>query len=113
MYVISAKNIANAIICSSIDSEEQRQELANKIIELEKDLPQPSYLLKNEAYPFYDTTSGESVSNTISLINLNSIKDFELKINQKIEFERFRGNIYISRFKSLERKTMAWKNYYN
>ena len=46
------------IICSSIDSEEQRQELANKIIELEKDLPQPSYLLKNEAYPFEDTTSG-------------------------------------------------------
>ena len=90
------------IICSSIDSEEQRQELANKIIELEKDLPKPSYLLKNEAYPFYDTTSGESVSNTISLINLNSIKDFELKINQKIEFERFRGNIYIKGLK-------AWK----
>ena len=59
-------------------------------------------MLKNEAYPFYDTTSSESVSNTISLINLNSIKDFELKINQKIEFERFRGNIYINGLK-------AWK----
>ena len=35
-------------------------------------------------------------------INLNSIKDFEVKINQKIEFERFRGNIYIKGLK-------AWK----
>ena len=56
-------------------------------------------MLKNEIYPFYDTTGNKSVSNTISLINLNSIKDFETKINQKIEFERFRGNIYVKDLK--------------
>jgi uncharacterized protein YcbX len=35
--------------------------------------------------------------NSVSLINLNSIKDFENKINYKIDHERFRGNIYIDR----------------
>ena len=34
--------------------------------------------------------------NSISLINLNSVKDFEKKINYKIDHERFRGNIYIN-----------------
>ena len=74
---------------------EEKEALSKKIIELEPNLPSPTYLLKNELFPFYDTTSGENVSNSISLINLNSIKDFEGKTNQTIEFERFRGNIYI------------------
>ena len=34
-------------------------------------------------------------SNSISLINVNSILDFEKKIKLKIEHERFRANIYI------------------
>ena len=33
--------------------------------------------------------------NTISLINMSSIKDFEKKTNRKIEHERFRGNVYV------------------
>ena len=28
------------------------------------------------------------------MINLNTVKDFEKKINQNVEFERFRGNFY-------------------
>lgn len=87
------------IISVATNNEKDKQKLSNKLFELEKDLPQPSYLLKNEIYPFYDTAGGKSVSKTISLINLNSIKDFEMKINQKIEFERFRGNIYIKDLK--------------
>ena len=31
----------------------------------------------------------------MSLINLNSIKDFENKINEKIELQRFRANFYV------------------
>ena len=34
--------------------------------------------------------------NSISLINKDSIKDFEKKINMKIEYQRFRANIYAS-----------------
>ena len=33
--------------------------------------------------------------NSISLINNNTIKDIEDKINQKLEYQRFRGNFYI------------------
>ena len=31
----------------------------------------------------------------MSLINLNTVKDFEKKINEKVEFQRFRGNFYV------------------
>ena len=48
-------------------------------------------LVKDSINPFFDTMP----SKTISLINLNSIKDFENKISRKIELQRFRGNIYI------------------
>ncbi len=79
-----------------------REGLSKKLLELEPKIPKPVYLLKNNQYPFFDTTHSEKISNTISLINLNSIKDFESKINKTIEFERFRSNIYV---KNLE----AWK----
>jgi len=78
-----------------------RKGLSKKLLELEPKIPKPVYLLKNNQYPFFDTTHSEKISNTISLINLNSIKDFESKINKTIEFERFRANIYV---KNLE----AW-----
>ena len=90
------------IISISPDKDQQRQELADKLLDLEVKLPKPSYLLKNEFYPFYDTTHDEKVFNTISLINLNSVKDFEIKAGKTIEFQRFRGNIYV---KDLD----AWK----
>ncbi len=48
-------------------------------------------LVQDSINPFFDTMP----SKTISLINLNSIKDFENKISRKIELQRFRGNIYI------------------
>ena len=77
-------------------------------MELEPSLPNPTYLLKNELFPFYDTTSSSSILNTVSLINLNSIKDFSKKINKDIEFKRFRGNIYIKDLKALEERN--WIN---
>ena len=77
-----------------------REALSKKLLELEPKIPKPIYLLKNHLYPFFDTTHSEKTSNTISLINLNSIKDFEFKINKTIEFERFRGNIYVKNLKA-------------
>ena len=53
------------------------------------------YLIKNLEHPFFDTMP----QNSISLINLNSIKDFEKKIDYKINHQRFRGNIYINNIK--------------
>ena len=42
--------------------------------------------------PFFDTMP----NNSISLINKNSINHFANKISTNIEFERFRGNIYLN-----------------
>ena len=86
----------------------EKENLSKKLLELEPSLPNPTYLLKNELFPFYDTTSSSSILNTVSLINLNSIKDFSKKINKDIEFKRFRGNIYIKDLKALEERN--WIN---
>ena len=87
---------------------EDRDAISKEILKLEPNLPAPIYFLKNELFPFYDTTNSSSVSNTISLINLNSIKDFNQKINKEIEFERFRGNIYIKDLDAFEERN--WIN---
>ena len=78
----------------SPDEIEQRSLLTNKLVDLEKSLNKPISLLKNKEFPFYDTSHSDKVFNSISLINLNSIKDFEKQINEKVEFQRFRGNFY-------------------
>jgi uncharacterized protein len=87
---------------------EENVNISKRLLDLEPDLPNPIYLLKNETFPFYDTTNSSNVSNTISLINLNSIKDFNKKINKDIELERFRGNIYVKDLKAFEER--EWIN---
>ena len=77
------------------DDIEQRSLLTNKLIELESSLIKPISLLQNSEFPFYDTSHSDKVFNSISLINLKSIEDFEKKINEKVEFQRFRGNFYV------------------
>ena len=69
--------------------------LCKKLEEIEKKICSPTYLLQNREFPFFDTTHSKETHNTISLINLNSIKDLSKKLNAEIEYERFRGNIYI------------------
>ena len=64
-------------------------------MELENSLLKPISLLKNIDFPFYDTSNSNNVFNSMSLINLNSIKDFEKKISEKVEFQRFRANFYV------------------
>ena len=84
------------IISISSNNPDERVLLCNKLLELEKSLAKPISLLKNGNFPFYDTSSSNNVFNSMSLINLNSVKDFEKKINNKIEYERFRGNFYVT-----------------
>ena len=69
------------------DDPEQKSILVNKILELENSLAKPIFLLQNNVAPFFDTSHSNKIFNSISLINLNSIKDFEKKINQKIELQ--------------------------
>ena len=103
MISISKDNIEISTI-----SIEDKEAISKEISKLEPNLPGPIYFLKNELFPFYDTTNSSNVSNTISLINLNSIKDFNQKINKEIEFERFRGNIYVKDLEAFEERN--WIN---
>ncbi len=82
------KKLINKVV---LDNKENLKIFSNELMSREKLITETPYLIHNEHYPFFDTMP----YNSISLININSIKDFEKKINRKIEFERFRANIYI------------------
>ena len=69
------------LISISADDQNERLLLTNKLMELESSLIKPIFLLKNTDFPFFDTSHSSNVFNSMSLINLNSIKDFEKKIN--------------------------------
>ena len=97
------------IISISPDNQKERSLLANKLIELESSLSKPIFLLKNNEFPFFDTSNSDKVFNSISLINLNSIVDFEKKINKKVEFQRFRANFYIDGIQAWEERNWIGK----
>jgi len=83
------------IISISTEDPNERLLLESKLMELENSLLKPITLLKNIDFPFFDTSHSNNVFNSMSLINLNSIKDFEQKISEKVELQRFRANFYI------------------
>ena len=97
------------IISISADNLNERLLLSNKLMELENSLPQPISLLKNKDYPFYDTSHSNKIFNSMSLINLNSIKDFEKKINEKIQIQRFRANFYVDGIEAWEERNWVGK----
>ena len=80
-----------------INQSNEREALSNKISELESSLKQPITLIKNIDFPFFDTSISKKVDfvNSVSLLNTQSINDFEKKVNKKIETSIFRGNICI------------------
>jgi len=96
------------LISISTSNSNESSLLTNKLLELEKSLQAPIFLLKNNDFPFYDTSSSNKIFNSMSLINLNSIRDFEKKINDKIEFQRFRGNFYVDGIEPWEER--KWIN---
>jgi len=97
------------IISIFVDDQNERLLLSNKLMELEGSLIKPIYLLKNCDFPFYDTSQSNNVFNSMSLINLNSIKDFENKINEKVELQRFRANFYVDGIDALEERNWIGK----
>ena len=85
--------------------------LSNKILELENSIKDSIILMKNEESPFYDTSISKKtiLNHSISLINNKSIEDFKNKINQEIEIQRFRGNIYINGIDAWEEQNWIGK----
>ena len=91
------------------DDQNERLLLSNKLMELEESLIKPIFLLKNSKFPFFDTSHSNNIFNSISLINLNSIKDFEKRINEKIEIQRFRANFYVDGIEAWEERNWIGK----
>ncbi len=85
------------ILSIDINQSSEREALSNQISELESSLKQPITLMKNEDFPFFDTSISKKVDfvNSVSLLNIQSINDFEKKVNKKIEASIFRGNICV------------------
>jgi len=100
------------ILTIDINELSERQLLSNKIIELENSLKEPIVLMKNEEFPFFDTSISNKVDfiNSVSLINIQSIDDFQKKINEKVEISRFRGNICIDGIKPWEEREWIGKS---
>ena len=105
--ILSLRQGSKKIISISDDYEKYNL-ICNKLINLEKSISSPIFLLKNKKYPFFDTTHSKKIFNTISLININSIRDLEKKTNEKIEFDRFRGNFYFDGLAAWKERT--WLN---
>ena len=97
------------IITISSDDLNERILLANKLMDLESSLIKPTFLLKNSNFPFYDTSHSNNIFNSMSLININSIKDFEKKINENIELQRFRANFYADGIEAWEERNWIGK----
>ena len=99
------------IITVNINESNERNNLVNQLIELESSLKNDIRLMRNYEHPFYDTSiSNKSMfGNSISLLNINSIKDFENKIDQKIEKSVFRGNLYFDGVEAWEERNWIGK----
>ena len=99
------------IITVNVNETNERDNLEKKLIELEGSLKNDIRLMRNDEYPFYDTSiSNKSMfRNSISLLNINSIKDFGNKIDQKIEKSIFRGNLYFDGIDAWEERNWIGK----
>ena len=99
------------ILTIDINQISEREELANKIVELENSLKEPIVLMKNKEFPFFDTSVSNKVdfTNSISLLNIQSINDFQNKIDKKFEISRFRGNIYVDGITAWEERNWIGK----
>ena len=99
------------IITVNVDETHEKDDLVKKLIELEGSLKNDIRLMRNYEHPFYDTSiSNKSMfRNSISLLNINSIKDFENKIDQIIEKSIFRGNLYFDGMEAWEERNLIGK----
>ena len=99
------------ILSIDINQLSERESLSNKIIELEHSLKQPIVLMKNDEFPFFDTSISNKVNfiNSVSLLNVQSINDFQKKIDKNIETSIFRGNICVDNIEPWEEREWIGK----
>ena len=94
----------NIILKTDIDNQHQVKILCSKLDDILPNINNIN-LLKDNMNPFFDTMPNKS----ISLINLNSIRDFEKLSNHQVEHERFRGNIYVEDLDKWEERKLVGK----
>ena len=101
----------NKILTINSGELDEYELLSNKILELEKSIQKPLFLMKNKDIPFFDTSiSNKTVlTHSISLINIKSIEDFRNKTNEEIETQRFRGNIYVDGIEAWDERNWIGK----
>ena len=101
----------NKVLTINSDESDQYQILTNKILELEDSIEKPLFLMKNTEIPFFDTSISNKtlLTHSISLINNRSIEDFKNKINQEIDSQRFRGNIFVEGIEAWEERNWIGK----
>ncbi len=92
------------ILKTDIDNQHEVKILCSKLEDILPNINKIN-LLKDRVNPFFDTMPNKS----ISLINLNSIKDFENLSNHQVEHERFRGNIYVKDLDKWEERKLVGK----
>jgi uncharacterized protein YcbX len=63
------------------------------------------FMLHNQTVPFYDMIN----DHVVSLINLESLRDFEARSGLTVEHERFRANIIIDHFPAFKELELAKK----
>jgi uncharacterized protein YcbX len=99
------------ILSIDINQLSEREALSNKIIELENSIKQPIVLMKNNEFPFFDTSISNKVDfiNSVSLLNIQSINDFQKKIDKNIEASIFRGNICVDNIEPWEEREWIGK----
>ena len=99
------------ILSIDINQLSEREALSNKITELEHSLKQPIVLMKNNEFPFFDTSISNKVNfiNSVSLLNIQSINDFQKKIDKNIETSIFRGNICVDNIEPWEEREWIGK----
>ena len=99
------------VLTINTNESREREELSNKILDLESSLKEPIVLMQNTEFPFFDTSVSNKVdfTNSISLLNLQSINDFQNKTDKEIEISRFRGNIYVDGIKAWEERNWIGK----
>ena len=99
------------ILSIDINQLSEREALSNKITELEHSLKQPIVLMKNNEFPFFDTSISNKVDfiNSVSFLNIQSINDFQKKIDKNIETSIFRGNICVDNIEPWEEREWIGK----
>ncbi len=99
------KNNKEIISISKFDFD-SLQKIAFAIKEQEADLKDKEiFMLYNQTVPFYDMIN----DHVVSLINLESLRDFETRSGLSVEHERFRANIIIDGFTALKELELAKK----